>query len=234
MSRAEPADVARFVRVNALDTGLTEADVAATATTGLQGYVLPKCEGPDDIATLAALMDRHGGAASLGILAIATETARAVRRLMREDWSHPRLLGLTWGGEDLSADLGAARNRGAQGRYLGPFQLARDLTLFAAAEAGVAAIDAVFTDFSIAEGLAAETAETCAMGFTGKMAIHPAQVAVIHQALRTTAEELDWARSVIAALAESGGGVARLGNQMLDRPHLIKAQRILARAGTDT
>lgn len=95
MSRAEPADVARFVRVNALDTGVTEADVAATATTGLQGYVLPKCEGPDDIATLAALMDRHGGAASLGILAIATETARAVRRLMREDWSHPRLLGLT-------------------------------------------------------------------------------------------------------------------------------------------
>lgn len=98
----------------------------------------------------------------------------------------------------------------------------------------MAAIDAVFTDFSIAEGLAAETAETCAMGFTGKMAIHPAQVAVIHQALRPTAEELDWARSVIAALAESGGGVARLGNQMLDRPHLIKAQRILARAGTDT
>lgn len=226
---AQPAEIARFVRVNALDTGLTESDVAATAGLGLQGYVLPKCEGPDDIATLAALMDHHKGEPDLGILAIATETARAVRRLMREDWSHPRLHALTWGGEDLSADLGASRNRDDRGGYLGPFQLARDLTLFAAAEAGVAAIDAVFTDFSDADGLSSETAAACALGFAGKMAIHPAQVSVIHQALRPSTEELDWARNVLDSFAVSESGVTRLGNLMLDRPHLIKAQRILAR-----
>ncbi|MFA7428663.1 MAG: CoA ester lyase [Rhodospirillaceae bacterium] len=224
-----PAPMARFVRVNALCTGLTEADVASTAAARPDGYVLPKCEGPDDIETLSGLVDQAGGAASVRIMAIATESVRAVRRLMRENWSHPRLSALTWGGEDLSADMGASRNRDAGGAYLGPFQLARNLTLLAALEAGVEAIDAVYTDFANAEGLRDETAEARDLGFTGKLAIHPAQVAPIHDVFRPDPGQVEWARRVIAALAAAGGGVARLDGEMLDRPHLLQAQRILAR-----
>src|SRR3546814_6419205 len=95
---------------------------------------------------------------------------------MREDWSHPRLTALTWGGEDLSADMGAERNRDEAGMYLGPFQMARDQTLLAAIEAGVSAGDAVFTDFRDEDGLMREERAAKALGFTGKMAIHPAQV----------------------------------------------------------
>lgn len=226
-----PAPMARFVRVNALGTGLTDADVAATAAARPDGYVLPKCEGPDDIAALSGLIDRAGGAASVRIMAIATESVRAVRRLMRKDWSHPRLSALTWGGEDLSADMGASRNRDAGGAYLPPFQLARTLTLLAALDAGVEAIDAVYTDFANAEGLRDETAEARDLGFTGKLAIHPAQVAPIHDVFRPDPGQVEWARRVIAALEAAGGGVARLDGEMLDRPHLLQAQRLLARAG---
>src|SRR5690606_20173073 len=111
---------ARLVRVNALATGLTEDDVAATAAARPAGYVLPKCEGVEDIEALSRMIERHGGG-DIGVMAIATETVRAVRNLMRSDWTHPRLRALTWGGEDLAADMGALRNRAATGHYLSPF-----------------------------------------------------------------------------------------------------------------
>ncbi|MFC3674284.1 HpcH/HpaI aldolase/citrate lyase family protein [Ferrovibrio xuzhouensis] len=225
----QPAPMARFVRVNGLTTKLTEDDVAATAAAGPDGYVLPKCEGPDDIEALAALIARHGGTESIGIMAIGTETVRGLRRLMREDWSHPRLTALTWGGEDLSADMGAERNRDEAGMYLGPFQMARDQTLLAAIEAGVSAVDAVFTDFRDEAGLMREARAAKALGFTGKMAIHPAQVPVIHAAFRPEPAEVDWARAVIAALDVTGEGVASLNGVMLDRPHLVRAHKILER-----
>lgn len=226
-----PAPMARFVRVNALDTGLTRDDIAATLAPGLAGYVLPKCEGPDDVSRLCRMVADLGGRDDLPVLAIATETVRAVRRLMRENWRHPRLCGLAWGGEDLAADLGAARNRGEDGAYLGPFRMARELTLLAAAEAGVAAIDAVFTDFQNPAALAGETRAGAVLGFAGKMAIHPAQIPVIHEALRPEPGEIIRARKIIAAMAAAGDGVARLDGQMLDRPHLRQAERLLARAG---
>lgn len=219
-----------LVRVNALSTGLTGADVAATARLRPAGYVLPKCEGPADIDALARLVALHGGG-DIPILAIATETVRAVRGLMRSDWSHPALGGLAWGAEDLLADLGALRNRGAEGAYLPPFALARDLVLFAAAEAGVAAVDAVFTDFRNAAGLAAESRAAADAGFAGKMAIHPAQIDPIHAAFRPDAALVDWAWRVRDALAASGGAATALGGEMVDRPHLRRAERILARAG---
>lgn len=226
LSEGAPRGPAVWVRVNALDTGITAQDVAALAGRDVAGFVLPKCAGPDHVEALARMIPPGAG-----ILAIATETVRALRRLMREDWSHPRLTALTWGGEDLAADLGATANRGDGGRYLGPFLLARDVTLLAAAEAGVAAIDAVHPDFRDLAGLAAETREAASLGFAGKMAIHPAQIPVIHDALRPDAAEIAWAERVIAALEAAGGGVAQLDGHMLDRPHLRKARRILDRAG---
>lgn len=216
-------DVPCYVRVNALDTGLTEADVAAVRDRA-QGLVLPKCEGPADIATL------DGMAGNLPIMAVATETARAVRALMAEDWSHPALVGLAWGAEDLSADLGASANRDAMGRYLSPFRLARDAMLFAAEAAGVAAIDAVYTDIRDHAGLTAEARAAETVGFAAKMAIHPAQIAPIHAAFTPAPDRIDWARRVTEAMEAAGGGVAKLDGRMLDRPHLRQAASILARA----
>lgn len=222
-----PAPMPRHVRINALDSGLAEADIGATIAAGPAGYVLPKCEGPDDIERLARMMAVAGR--PVPVMVIATETARGLRRLQRECWAHPALGAVTWGGEDLSADLGASRNRDAAGRYLPLFQSARDAALLAAREAGVAAVDAVFTALDDAAGLEAETREAAAMGFDGKMAIHPAQIPVIHRAFAPDAAQLDWARQVVALLGQ--GGTARLDGQMLDRPHLHQARRLLARAG---
>lgn len=217
--------------MNALGTGLTAGDVAETLAARPDGYVLPKCEGPEGLAALSELISSQGGGDGVRIVAIATETARGVRNLMRADWAHPRLEALTWGAEDLAADLGAARNRDGAGRYLGPFALARDTVLLAARDAGVAAIDAVFTDLADAGGLAAEAAEAATLGFDGKLAIHPGQIAPIHAALTPTPHEIAQARAVLAALSAAGAGVARLDGRMLDRPHALQARRVLARAG---
>jgi len=225
---AEPIVPARFVRVNAMDTGLTEADVAATAALHPDGYVLPKCQGPDDIEALALLIDKHNGPSETQIMAIATETVRAVRCLMRDDWSHPRLSAITWGGEDLAADMGAYSNRAADGGYASAFLLVRDLTLFAALEAAAAPVDAVFTNFKDNEGLTREAAAASAMGFTGKMAIHPAQVPVINTAFTPSQTQVDWANRVLEAFATASIGVARLGDEMLDAPHRKRAEAILA------
>lgn len=211
------------VRVNALDTGLTADDVAAVRSAA-DGFVLPKCEGPDDLKALASLT---GGAP---MLAIATETVRAVRALMTDDWTHPALAGLAWGAEDLAADLGASVNRDDAGTYLSPFRMARDAMLFAARAAGVAAVDAVNTDFRNANALAAEARAAEAIGFTAKMAIHPGQVGPINDAFTPSPERVAWAERVVAAMAGSEGGVASVDGRMLDRPHLRQAEAILARA----
>lgn len=228
-----PSRTARYVRVNDLTTGLTADDIAATISGRPDGYMLPKCEGPADIEALAALLRVHGEGLSPGIVAIATETARGVRNLMRLDWSHPSLSGLAWGGEDLSADLGASANRGADGNYLSPFTTARDLALYAAREAGVLALDAVFTDFRDSAALAEETRAGKSIGFDGKMAIHPAQVDVINHEYKPNEKEIVWARQVVSLFRDSGSGVAQLDGRMLDRPHLKAAERILRHATGD-
>lgn len=147
---------ARYVRVNDLTTGRTAEDVAETIVGRPEGYVLPKCEGPHDIEALADLIRSHDPDRMPGIVAFCTETVRGVRNLRRMDWSHPMLVGLTWGGEDLQADLSARSNRSNEGRYLSPFAMARDLALYAARDAGVLAIDAVYTDLRNELGLKQE------------------------------------------------------------------------------
>lgn len=225
-----------FVRVNALDTQHTLADLAAVVRARPFGIVLPKCRGGDDVQLvghyLAALETREGvDRGSIRILAIATENAASMFGLGSYA-GVDRLCGVLWGGEDLAADLGALSNRAPDGRYGAPYELARTLGLFAAASAQVDAIDAVYTDFRDRDGLKAEALQALRDGFSAKAAIHPDQIEVINTAFTPSADDLAWARTVIAAFdACPGAGVASIDGKMLDRPHYRSAQRVLARAG---
>lgn len=224
-----------FVRVNALDTGQALADLAAVIRGRPYGIVLPKCRGGDDatlvgqyLSTLEAREDIERGATRL--LPLATENGASMFGLGTYAGVE-RLCGIFWGGEDLAADLGAVANRDTQGRYTAPYQLGRSLTLFAAAAAGVIAVDAVYTNFRDLEGLKAEAAEALRDGFSAKAAIHPDQVEPINAAFTPSAADVAWAKRVLAAFdASPGAGVASLDGKMLDRPHYKAAQRVLARA----
>ncbi len=143
-----------------------------------------------------------------------------------------RLSGLTWGCEDLAADIGAAENRNPDTSYLAPFELARSLCLHGAAAAGIAAIDTVFTDFRNDKALEAECRAAERVGFSGKMAIHPAQVDTINRCFTPSAEAVAWAEKVAGAFrANPGMGVVGIDGKMIDKPHLRTAERVLARAG---
>ncbi|WP_414444383.1 HpcH/HpaI aldolase/citrate lyase family protein [Burkholderia sp. 22PA0106] len=220
-----------FVRVNDLTTGLTLDDLAATMPFRPDGYVLPKSRGGDDVRTLALYLDAFekacpGASGTTEIIAIATETATSVFGLNSYRNASPRLSGLMWGAEDLSADLGA-RTAHVDGQWLPAFELARSMCLFAAAHAGVTAIDTVPTEIRNADALRAESERARRDGFTAKAAIHPAQLTVINAAFSPSAEEQAWATRVLDAF-QSGDGVATLDGRMLDRPHLKLATRILA------
>ncbi len=169
------------------------------------------------------------------ILALVTETPAGLlglpqlpHALAASPHARERLCGLTWGGEDLGAALGVNARRDAQGAYTYTFQYARLQCLLAAATLGVAAVDAVHVEFRDLAALGRELAEARRDGFWGKLAIHPDQVGPINQAFTPSAAEVEYARRVIAAL--EGGGVATLDGQMIDRPHLLQAQRTLAAA----
>jgi len=223
--------IARYVRCNPLASGLALDDLAATVGGRPDGILLPKCV-PDDVRTLDHYLSAFEAAAghAIGatrIVAIATETPQAVFALGNYAGTSPRLEAITWGAEDLSACLGG-NNRTLDGAYDGPYQLARSLCLLAAAAAGVAALDTIYTDFRDAEGLKSECAAARRSGFTGKMAIHPAQLEAINEAFSTSAAERDWAERVIAAFAANpGAGTLALDGKMIDKPHLVLARRLL-------
>jgi citrate lyase subunit beta/citryl-CoA lyase len=139
-----------------------------------------------------------------------------------------RLVGLTWGPEDLAAELGAEANREATGELTGPYRLARSVCLYAAAAAKLAAIETVYVDFRNAEGLRHDTEVARRDGFTGRLAIHPAQVPVINEVFTPTAAQIEKARAVVAAFAaQPGAGAVGIDGKMYDRPHLVRAQRLL-------
>ena len=218
--------VATFVRVNPLDSGLTDADLAAVLPGRPDGLVLPKAEGA---ASVEALIGRLGAAPVPAILPIATETPAAIFQLGSYGAVGPHLAGLTWGAEDLPAAIGATTAREEDGRYTPPYEMVRSLTLFAAHAAGVAAIETVFPRIDDAQALAAYVARARRDGFTGMMAIHPAQVAVINRGFTPTQAEVAHARAVIDAFAAHPGvGALKLDGKMIDRPHLVQAQRIIA------
>jgi len=234
--QATPDRPRLFVRVNGLTTGLTDADLDGVMQAAPDGIVLPKTVGGADVAHLGAKLavreaefDLKDGATR--ILAIATENAAGVFALGTFAGASHRLMGMTWGGEDLSADLGAETNRDADGAYTDPYRLARSLTLLGAAAAGVDAVDSVFTNFRDMAGLEAECRTARRDGFVAKMAIHPAQVPVINEAFTPSQEAIDKAKAVIEAFkANPGAGVVGVNGEMLDRPHQLRAERLLRRA----
>jgi citrate lyase subunit beta/citryl-CoA lyase len=225
-----------YVRINALDTGLWQDDLAGVMGARPDGILLPKARSGEDVHKLSLALrheEERAGApvGSTGIIAIATETPIALFQLHTYLEASPRLEALTWGAEDLSAAVGASANREADGRtWTSPYRLARDLTLFAAAAAEVQAIDTVFVNLRDSEGLALEAQAAARDGFTAKMAIHPGQVETINAAFTPSAEEVAAAQEIVRLFAESpGAGALAHRGQMVDRPHLARAERTLAR-----
>ena len=218
-----------WVRINPLDSDEFDRDLAAILPSHPDGIVLPKAEGGATVAELTRRLTERGNATAQ-ILAIATETPAAMFQLGTYGGSK-RLGGLTWGAEDLPAAIGAATSREPDGRYTPPYELARSLCLFGAAAAGVAPIETVYPAFRDVDGLAAYAARARRDGFTGMMAIHPDQVAVINAAFTPSEAEVAHARAVVAAFAaQPGAGALSLDGRMIDRPHLVQAQRTLAAA----
>lgn len=225
----------RYVRVNALDTGLTLADLAAVMPHRPDGIALPKCADAGQVRQLSLWLDAFEAAAGIEpgvtrIIAIATETAGSLFGLGGYAEAGPRLWGLMWGAEDLSASLGASESR--QGDvWHAPFQLARNLCLAGAAAAGVVAIDTIYVDIENLAGLETETREGKRDGFGAKAVIHPTHVPVVNAAFTPNEAELNWARRVVAAFADaSGAGAVRMDGKMVDKPHLRLAERLLAAA----
>jgi citrate lyase subunit beta/citryl-CoA lyase len=225
-----------LVRVNAIDTGLVDGDLDAVMAAAPDAIMLPKAEGGASVIHLdakLAVREAENGLQenATGIIALATETAAAMFLVGTFRNASTRLKGLTWGAEDLSADLGAQANRDKDGHFLDPYRLARSLCLAGAASASVQPIDTVYVDFRNDAGLRRETEEARRDGFTAKMAIHPAQVAVINEVFTPTAEAIAHARRMVEAFAAApGGGVVGIDGVMYDRPHLLRAQTLLARA----
>lgn len=224
------------VRVNGLQTGLTDADLDAVVPEKPDAIMLPKAEGGASVihadAKLAAreatgaLPDGH-----VKIIALATETASALFLAGTFRGASRRLSALTWGAEDLSAELGAETNRDAEGRFLDPYRLARTLCLAGAAAAEVPALDTVYVDFRDSDGLRRECEAARRDGFAGKIAIHPAQIPIINAVFTPTPEVLAQAQAIVDAFAANPDvGTLGIGGVMVDRPHLLRARRLLERA----
>lgn len=225
-----------YIRVNDLGSGLIDDDLAAVMTAAPAGVMLPKSNGVDDVVRLGVrlrVLEAENGLAdgSTRIIPIITETPLGVLNAASYARGDPRLAGLTWGAEDLSAELGAAGTRDETGCYTDPFRVARAQTLFAAAAAEVAAIDTVFPDFRDERAFRRDCIEGVRDGFVARMAIHPAQVPVINEVFSPSADAIAHARAVVDAFAAAGNpGVVAIDGKMYDRPHLKRAERLLARA----
>jgi citrate lyase subunit beta/citryl-CoA lyase len=214
-----------WVRINPLGSEHFKADLGLFASADFEGVVLPKAESGADIAQLA---HRTG---NLPVHAIVTETAASLFGMLSYRDPKSPLAAMSWGAEDLSAALGASSKYGADGELSFTYRLARSLCLAGAAAAGVQPVDGIFADFKDDEGLRAEAEAAAREGFTGKLAIHPAQVATINAAFTPSKDEIAHARSIVAAFdAKPDAGVLSVGGKMVDRPHLVQARRILARA----
>ena len=239
---AASADRARlWVRINPVATSACIADLVAVIPAQPGGVFLPKAEGAADITRLHHYLTALEAANGIPqgrtlIAALVTETAAAMFRTGDYAGNYPgreRLVAMSWGAEDLSSALGAREQRGPDGEYSHTYEMARSLCLIGASAAGVAAIETVQPEFRDLEALAARARRVRAQGFRGMLAIHPAQVDPINAAFTPSAEELAHARAVVQAFADHpGAGVVALDGAMLDRPHLMLAQRLLAEAGT--
>ena len=226
-----------WVRINPIDTDDSIADLDAVLPGAPAGIVLPKPRSAADAVVLAERLDdlekTHGlEPGSTRIMALCTEHPEALFTLDSYIGATPRLDALSWGAEDLAAATGAVANRDDDGNWLPRFEMARSLCLFAAAAAEVAAVDTVYTDFRDLEGLLRYASQARRDGFSGMLAIHPAQVEVINAAFEPTAEELERAARIIRLFDENpGAGTVGLDGKMIDRPHLVQARRLLQTKG---
>lgn len=224
-----------WVRINPLSTPLALDDLSAVIGGVPDGVVLPKAESPDDVRALSKHLDDLEMASGLAaggikILPLVTETARSVFHI--GDYAGadlPRLAGLTWGAEDLSAALGATTNRDASGEWSFTYKHVRSLTLIAAHAAGVPAIETLHADFRDENGLRKACKQARSEGFSGRLAIHPAQVAPINETFCPSDEEIAFAERIVKAFEDQpGAGVIALDGKMLDIPHLKQAEKTLA------
>jgi len=231
-----------FVRINPLScglgpTGLAEDDLAAVVRPGLAGILVPKADGAADIARLAAMIDPLEAKAGMApgtvkIIVVATETPAAMFALGSYTPPHPRLVGLTWGAEDLASAIGATANKEADGQWTEPYRLARSLCLFAAASAGVTPIETLYANYRDTEGLEADCRRSRRDGFLGRLAIHPDQVEVINRCFSPSDADVAEARKIVAAFAAQPDlGTIGIDGKMYDIPHLKAAQKTLAAAG---
>ena len=226
-----------LVRINGLDTGMIDADLEAVVAGRPDAIVFPKAEGGASVVHLDAKLTAREAIAGLPeggikILAQAVESAAGLFLAGTFRDASARLIGMTWGPEDLSAALGAEANRDAAGQLTEPYRLARNMCLFGAAAAKLPAIETVYVDFRNSEGLRRDTQDARRDGFSGRLAIHPAQVAVINEVFTPSPEQIAQAKTVVAAFAaRPGAGAVGIDGKMYDRPHLLRAQALLARIG---
>ncbi|MCL6729731.1 HpcH/HpaI aldolase/citrate lyase family protein [Sphingomonas hankyongi] len=214
-----------WVRVNPLGSEFHKDDLSLLRSAYVHGIVLPKAESGADVIQLA---HRTG---NVPIHAIVTETAASLFGLMTYLNPGSPLVAMSWGAEDLSAALGAASKYDADGGLSFTYKMARSLCLAGAVAAGVQPVDGVYADFRDADGLRAEAEAAAREGFTGKLAIHPAQVPIINAAFTPSAEDLKHAAEIVAAFeAHPNAGVLSVGGRMVDRPHLLQARRVLDRS----
>ena len=222
-----------WVRINPIDQPEAGADLGAVIRGRPDGIVQPKTRSPNDVILLGQRignyeMEHDFPIGSTRILPVATETPEALFSMGDYVRCDKRLAGLTWGAEDLSAAVGATSCRDKKGNWLPPYELARSLCLFAAAAANVAAIDTVYTDFRDTEGLARYAANARRDGFSGMLAIHPAQVESINEAFMPSNEEIDRATRIVELFAANPkAGTVGMDGEMIDRPHWVQAKRIL-------
>ncbi|HVZ90124.1 MAG TPA: CoA ester lyase [Rhizomicrobium sp.] len=221
-----------WVRINPLGSPDFIRDIEAVTASRPAGFVVPKPDGPQSLHVIDAHLitrETHAGIAhgAIKLLPVATETPAAAMSLQDYRSPPPRLAAMTWGAEDLSAALGATGNRDESGEFLLTYRIVRSLCLIAAKAAGVPAIETLHADFRDAKGLERAARAAQREGFSGMLAIHPDQVAVINDAFTPSASDVEHAKRVVAAFA-SGAGVASLDGKMLDQPHLKQAKSVLA------
>ena len=224
-----------MVRVNALDTEWCADDVAAMVTAGARSLMVPKVSSSADLDGLERLIVGTDPESAVTFFPVATETARGVFAVP-DVAAHSRVDGVCWGAEDLSAVLGAVSARGADGRLLDVFAHVRSWCLLGAAAGGVPAIDAVWTDLGDLDGLRREAEQGAAMGFDGKITIHPAQIEIVNDVFTPTADAVARAHALVDAFAEhaaAGRSAFRFEGAMVDAPHVARARRLLARAGIE-
>ncbi|AZG46641.1 HpcH/HpaI aldolase/citrate lyase family protein [Gordonia insulae] len=222
-----------WVRINPLQTGHALADLAAVIPAVPAGVMIPKITGPEDVRRVHHYIDALEAAygivtGTVQVLPVATETPLAPFRL--GDFATAgldRLYGLTWGAEDLSAALGASTNLGSTGEWATTYQVVRSLTLMGARAADVEAVETLYVDIRDDAGLAESSRRARAEGFSGRIAIHPAQVDIINSSFTPSTDEIEFAQRVVQAFSADVGTVA-LEGKMLDLPHLKQAQRVLA------